>query len=168
MSAVFFIVSGVFGLIILVCTAIYLSDRQGWNATIKRLSRITRASIEHARMGETPAKARRHKGAVEAWEAEFNGKPIESPAPSAMQMLTAESNIWWVPTGINHEITKLDYEKTHLGPWPRWTCKCGATQSKPVVHTLEAAQAAAKREAEEHVRTMNDNEAKQTDPRFKF
>lgn len=75
------------------------------------------------------------------------------------------------PPKLKHEIVKTDYYKTHLGPWPQWHCKCGIKQHTPVGYTgMEDAQEDARREAADHVKTMNEAEEarRQSNGKFAF
>jgi hypothetical protein len=130
------IVGGVFLLIVFIIGGIYMSDRQGWNATFKRLSRISRASLESR---STTSIGRVPTGEKERWMAEFTGK-------------TAELTTLPEP---KHAIVKHNYYETHMGPWPQWVCKCGTKQYEVVIGRLARHERAAARHGKQHVRKMN-------------
>lgn len=131
----------VFVILVLVGGGVYLADRPGWNRTLKRVSRMTRASVE-SRKGGVVALKKRPEGqkALKAeWEAEFTGVAVASS-----------------PSLAKHAIVKLDYHTLcHDGLWPQWTCKCGKSAyqvSSRGTYSLSAAERLARKAAETHVR----------------
>lgn len=124
----------------------YNADPEGWKATFKRLSRVSRANLEAAKDVPVlePAKKLEDK-AVKEWEAEFSGKPLALPE-----------------TQLKHVIVKTDYYKAHTGGyWPQWHCKCGASDKHPVISDgLHAAERRALKAGANHVKSMNEVEEK--------
>lgn len=60
---------------------------------------------------------------------------------------------------LRHWIVKFDYVRSYNGAWPRWVCKCGASDKLPTgiyTNTEERVKA----QGWEHVRRMNDAEEK--------
>lgn len=120
---------------------LYLSDRPGWNATAKRLSRMVRAQIEAGK----PVKAleSRHKQTeLTQWEADFKAieKPSEAEEPK-------------------HVIVQHRYKNAFNGAWPEWVCKCGASGSTPTgVYSDAETHRKARLRGERHVKSMNEAE----------
>lgn len=102
------IVGGAFLLVALLLGGVYASDRDGWNNTLRRVSRISRATLE-ARNFRKLEKV--YTGDKEMWTAAFEGRQAE------LRSLPEEK----------HKIIRHDYQETSYGPWPRWTCKCGSS-----------------------------------------
>lgn len=72
-----------------------------------------------------------------------------------------------------HEIIKHDYYTSFHGqPWPRWTCRCGASDYEPIsVYTsIQSAQAKARTAGQAHVynATEADRRLAETDGKFAF
>lgn len=104
------IVGGVFLLLMVLAVGMYYSDREGWNATFKRVTFATRAAVESRSFQRLE---RVQTGDKDRWEAEFHGHGSE------LVVLPEK----------NHQIVRHDYYKAFGGAelWPRWTCKCGAS-----------------------------------------
>lgn len=152
------IIGCLFLVLFVVGGGVYLADRPGWNRTLKRVSRISRASLEAKKSGAGAAIEPRRdsqKALKDEWEGEFTGKTV---APAA------------VPAKLNHVIVKHDFYMAIGGttPWPRWRCKCGIGDSLPSGGGLESAINVAKRNGEEHVRIFNKLEHDEVAPGFKF
>lgn len=135
------IFGGVAFVVVLAVTGIYLSDRQGLNAAFKRVARFIRVSLD----SQTQRAIDRHQTSEKTrWEAAFSGKP------AALEPLPERK----------HEIVALNYRETHLGPWPKWKCKCGHGNEIVVIHPLWVHERTAKRQAKAHVRKANRRELK--------
>lgn len=128
-------------LVVLAVGGIYFSDRQGWNATFKRVSRIARASLDSRSFKSLE---RVQTGDKARWEAAYSGRP------AALEPLPERK----------HEIVALNYRNTHLGPWPKWKCKCGHGGEVVVIGALWAHEMTAKRHAKAHVRKANRRDRK--------
>lgn len=145
-----------FLLLMIIGTAIYRSDMDGWNATFKRLSRFTRASLESGKDVKLLEKLP-EKDAHDAWTAAYEGEPQTAVEP--------------VKSELNHELVKLDYYSSYGGEkWPRWTCKCGSKGYTPTINGLKWAQDNAKKDAATHVRSQNEAEEflRKSDGKFAF
>lgn len=77
------------------------------------------------------------------WTRQFEGKPVELPEEKK-----------------KHVIVRTDFERTYLGDWPRWKCKCGVSHREPVLpaYGLQEAIKDAKKSANQHVKDANKNE----------
>jgi hypothetical protein len=110
---------------------IYSRDREGWNATAKRLSTIVRANIE----GSKPVKAIEPVKEHDDWTQQFNS--IENPQKPALK----------------HEIVRTWYAKAGTGGIrPHYQCKCGFKDWEMDTNTAQWTSA-------EHVRDQNAAEA---------
>lgn len=74
---------------------------------------------------------------------------------------------------VRHEIIKHDYRISYKNePWPRWTCKCGASDYEPthVLTNLTQAQQKAREAGAAHVQNaiIADEMLKQTNGKFAF
>lgn len=121
-------------------TGLYLSDRSGWNATAKRLSKVVRANLEFKKDKDKMLPMLDS----DEWTRQFQGKPAELPEAKK-----------------KHYIVKTDFYRTHLGDWPRWKCKCGQSEHTPVLNNfggLPAAIKDAQRDADRHVSQANKQE----------
>lgn len=121
------ILTGLFVLAVLGGIQIYRSDRAGWNATFKRLSRMVRASIESSKpvkQLEPVAK----KAELDTWTAEFEGKELE--------------------TANKHVIVRTWYHKIGGEIRPYWKCKCGVSDWHVNVNR-------ANQKSKEHVKEQN-------------
>lgn len=94
----------VFLVLFFVAVGLYLSDRKGWNATAKRVTKIVRANIESAKTVKA-IERKAEKNALDKWTAEFEGKALD--------------------TGPKHRIVKTWYGKFSGELRPFWKCKCG-------------------------------------------
>lgn len=118
----------------------YFTDRKGWNATAKRLSRLVRAQLESAK----PLKKLEKKVVtkeLDSWETEFK----------QLQGITPESQ-------LKHRIVKTGfYKTTSYGLWPEWHCKCGVKGQEPTssYQSMEGTYADARKSAEKHVDSAN-------------
>lgn len=122
--------------LVLVVVGIYLSDRKGWNQTLRRVSRMGRAQLESRKELALERRKDKHQPLLAEWDKEFTGKAVE-PVTEAV-----------------HVIVKLDYASgVHNSDyWPRWTCKCGAKAYRVVTGDLRAMERAARRDGEAHVK----------------
>lgn len=122
-------------------TKLYLADKAGWHSVGKRIQTAVRAHIG--------AKKDPNKDKMlpmldsDEWTRQFEGKPAELPESKKA-----------------HFIIKTDFERTHLGDWPRWKCKCGVSQSEPVLpsYGLQEAIKDAKKKSDRHVAEGNRQE----------
>lgn len=133
------IIGGVFLLVFAVLTGVYLGDRDGWHKTFKRVARISRASLE-ARSFKSIEKL--PTAEKDRWEAEFQGR-------------STELDTLPVKPEAKHVIVKRDYYESHFGPWPRWVCKCGSSDTYVAEGTLFFAKRAAIYGGNKHVRQAN-------------
>lgn len=135
----------VFIVLVIIGSGMYLSDRPGWHATFKRVSRGVRANLESGKEAKMLEKLP-DTDAKEAWMATFEGKP-----------LAVEQN----KTTLKHEIVRHSYEKSLGDLWPKWHCKCGHSYAEPVIYTgLADAEKRARQGGQNHVRTQNALEEK--------
>ena len=121
----------------------------------------------------------------------FKKKPVEPPAPPVSAEVVkihdhsrsgGREHIGYIneplqpPAAVKvprHEIIKHDYKRSYTGEmWPRWTCKCGAsdyevTSSLTPVHKAEAA---ARKSGAAHIRnaTEADRRLEATNGKFAF
>lgn len=145
---------------------LYKADASGWKADLRRISRNIRARINAGKAAKAlEISSKKIDESIAAdWEAEFQGKP---PA-GAIKPLTVtgkvvtlsgdpvEDAIAKLRANPRHVIVKKDYEQTHLGPWPRYKCKCGATEREPLAgDSIEECQRIIDRKAKSHVTSMN-------------
>lgn len=145
------IIGGVALLLVLAVGGIYQSDRAGWHNTLRRMSRISRATLE-ARNFRKLEKV--YTGDKEGWVAAFEGRQAE--------LLSVPEE--------KHKIVRHDYYESSYGPWPRWTCKCGSTDNYlPTLH-LWFGERKAIRKGRQHVRIhlKRDRRMSQTGEDFLF
>lgn len=126
------VVGGVVLLVALLLGGIYASDRAGWHNTLRRVSRISRATLE-ARNFKKLEKV--YTGDMEEWTAAFEGRQAE------LRTLPEE----------NHKIIRHDYYESGYGPWPRWTCKCGKSE-RTVCDVVWLGERTAIRGGRKHIR----------------
>lgn len=160
------ILTGLFVLAVLGGIQIYRSDRAGWNATFKRLSRMVRANIESSK----PIKgitAKVETRAVESWEHSF--KAIEQPK-NVIASAPRYGDSVVEPRKLKHAIVKHDYKISSGNMYPRWNCKCGASDYVYVHEwrTLEKAQRDARAGGESHVTNANKAEEMLANSRGNF
>jgi hypothetical protein len=141
----------IFLLVVLVVVGVpgvfYLSDREGWNTTFKRLNRVVRASIENKDKDKMLPQIS-HTMTDDDWDAQFKGDKNLTPVE---------------PPQENHYIVSTYFKRAYDGSdWPGWKCKCGASKVEPVLSAfyggLESAIKDAKKESEKHVQDANRND----------
>jgi hypothetical protein len=133
--------------------AIYRSDRAGWDATFKRLSRMVRANIESSK----PIKgitAKVETRAVESWEQSF--KAIEQPK-NVIASAPKYGEAVVEPRNQRHAITKRGYAKVSTGElWPQVVCKCGWSGKLPTgIWSQEETLRRTAEKGESHVHSQN-------------
>lgn len=128
-------------LVFAVAFGVYWSDRPGWNATFKRISRISRAELE-AKKEPKALTARVPVATKDAWEAEFTGKQIESKPKE------------------KHYVVKTWYQKVSTGElWPYAKCGCGHEERSAVISDgMKPAERRCREKINDHIRTMNEAE----------
>lgn len=131
----------IFYILVVVLVVGYLIDPKGFKSTGKRIVTIVRSNIEAGMPVKQIEPSKEH----DEWTQKF--KEIENPPSAALKPIEKPSR---------HVIVKTDFYETHLGPWPRWNCKCGAKQYEVVGtygrNPLDDAIERAKRAGEQHVR----------------
>jgi hypothetical protein len=112
----------------------YRDDPVFWKGTVRRVSRIVRASIEERR-----------------------GKEIQSVSEIRTPELEAATRKEWEEdfSPPKHAIIRTDYYHSETGPWPQWHCKCGESGFVAVSYSLDVAKIRCKAEGVVHVREMN-------------
>lgn len=98
----------IFLMVVLATSGIYFSDRSGWNATFKRISRMTRASLESKKEAKLLEKLPQTE-AKDAWTAQFNGKAVTA--------ITAPA--------LKHEIVQTWFGEYGGSIVPQYKCRCG-------------------------------------------
>lgn len=135
------IVGGAFLLVALLLGGIYASDRDGWNSTLRRISRISRATLEARNFNKLE---KVYTGDKDQWTAAFEGRQAE--------LLTLPEE--------NHKIVRHDYRETSYGPWPQWTCKCGSSNYYVASSIMWFSERTAIRGGRKHVREKLKHESR--------
>lgn len=122
----------------IIAGGVYAADPKGWQATIKRVSGVARASLE-AKKGVPALGAKHEQKALDEWTQAFEGKDVT------------------LAVQPKHYIVKRGYYKTiNYGMWPEWTCACGVKQHFPTSTSYnDDGTRDAKRAAERHCAEMN-------------